>query len=246
MVALLLLLAAFTSLSAQVILSDTARGLVGGELRLPFRHHLDSDSTGTPVAVRLVGSILLSNPTVFYPERILAPAGDSVTGFTLVAIRDSIYTFSLDLLHGGTSSGDTLFYLEGEALAGSDSLCILRFSDVQLQGSPASITDGTIITRSIGPPLPYVRFAILEQNYPNPVHVGGSTTWAYRIDKVSDIRFIFFNVLGQVIFEDPLGEQPLGPHIYTYTPEVTTPAGVYFVRLVTNSGSADNVMHIIR
>ncbi len=226
---------------------DTARGVVGEPVRVLLRLALDGgDSAGG--SVRLDGTMRLSNPTVFYPERFIAPAGDSVTDFRLTPLRDSIYTFSATILRSAGAdrpSGDTLLYLEGEALAGSDSVCAIGLGDLELNGGGLAPASGVVITRSIGPPLPYVRFAILEQNYPNPVRRGGSTIWPYRIDKVSIIRFHIYSLLGQELAVFDLGEQGIGPHTFTYTPEFTTPNGTYYVRLVTSTGSADKVMHII-
>lgn len=225
---------------------DTARGLVGGKVDVVLRAPAgDLERRGV---VRLDATMQLSNPTVFYPERFIAPAGDSVLGFTLMAVKDSIYNVSITLRRdpANTAAGDTVVTLRGEALAGSDSVCIIALRSVLADGAPIAESRGVVITRSIGPPLPYVRFAILEQNYPNPVPRGSSTTWAYRIDKRSDVRFHFFNLLGQELFVALLGDQPIGPHVYVYTPPLDMPSGVYLVRLVTNSGSADKVMHMLR
>jgi hypothetical protein len=233
---------AATAARAQIAI-DTARGLVGGHPRLAV--HLPADPAGGTVT--LAGTMKLSNPTVFFPERFIAPAGDTIVDTTLTALKDSIYTFSVTVARAASprAGGDTLLYLEGEALAGSDSLCVITFPDASLGGSPATLPAGRVITKSIGPPLPYVRFAILEQNYPNPVPRGASTIWAYRIDRFSDVRFYFYNLLGQELEVIDLGEKEIGPHTFTYTPGITMPSGAYFVRLVTNTGSADKVMHIV-
>lgn len=222
---------------------DTARGLVGEHPRLAL--HLPAALDGGTVT--LAGTMKLGNPTVFFPERFLPPAGDSITGSTLTALEDSLYTFSVTVARAPSprGAGDTLLYLEGEALAGSDSLCVVAFPEASLDGMPATLPSGVVVTRSVGPPLPYVRFAILEQNYPNPVPRGRSTIWAYRIDKFSDVRFYIYNLLGQELEVIDLGEKQIGPHTFTYTPGITMPSGGYFVRLVTNTGSADKVMHIV-
>ena len=233
---------AATAAHAQISI-DTARGLVGEHPRLAL--HLPAPPAGG--AVTLAGTMKLGNPTVFFPERFLPPAGDTITDTTLTALEDSIYAFSVTLLRAPAprGAGDTLLYLEGEALAGSDSLCVITFTDASLGGAPVALPAGAVITRSVGPPLPYVRLAILEQNYPNPVPRGASTTWAYRIDKLSDVRFYIYNLLGQELEVIDAGEKGIGPHTFVYTPGITMPSGPYFVRLVTNTGSADKVMHIL-
>lgn len=241
---LLALLLGAAPARAQIVI-DTARGLVGQKVRVPL--HLTADSVESGF-LTLTATMQLSNPTVFYPERFTAPSGDSVIGSTMRQVKDSIYevSFTIQRSGGARSGGDTLIYLDGEALAGSDSICIIDFTRISVDGNELHSASGIVITRSIGPPLPYVRFAILEQNYPNPVPRGGSTTWAYRIDKRSDVRFHFYNVLGEELMVVQLGDQDIGPHTYLFTPQLDMPTGAYLVRLVTNSGSADKLMMVLR
>ncbi len=238
-------LADFGWLRAQVAI-DTARGLVGSKVPLVLR---DPDGrVGRTGVVHLAALMRLSNPTVFYPERFIAPTGDTIVAATLTALQDSVYRIDLRIVRNpaNTAAGDTVITLEGEALAGSDSVCIVMLENTMLNDAPFGPSRGVVITRSIGPPLPYVRFAILEQNYPNPVPHGNSTTFAFRIDKPSDIRFEFYDLLGKSLTVEYLGVLGLGPHTYVYTPPPTLPTGVYLVRLVTNSGTADKAMHVIR
>ncbi len=229
-------------MAAAQLVVDTTRTIVGASTAVVVRlQEADALPAGR---VTLGGTLRLSNPTVFFPQRFLAPSGSRVLESSLVAEKDSIYNFSLTLERD--SAGDTLFVLGGEALAASDSLCILRFEDLSLAGSSINDASGVVISRSVGPPLPYIRFATLEQNYPNPVPSGTTTAFAYRIDRRSEVTFHIYNVLGQELVTEQLGEQPLGPHIFVFVPYPTMPTGAYLVRMVTNSGSADKVMHILR
>ncbi len=239
----LLLLSAVAS--AQITV-DTARAVVGTSIALSVRIEPGATTWANPL--RLSGRIRLSNPTVFFPQRFAAPAGDTVLNSALSAENDSTYTFSVMLRRDSAhrSAGDTLFYLIGEALAGSDSLCVLRFENLLLADMPSGDAIGAVIIRSIGPPLPYIRFATLEQNYPNPVPHATATTFAYRIDKRSDVRFIIYTMLGQELVIAQLGEQAIGPHLFIFRPDPTMPTGQYMVRLVTNSGSAVKMMQILR
>jgi len=243
----MLLFLLLPALAGAQIAVDTVRGVVGKTVGVPIRL-APGGGNGWENPVTLSGRIRLSNPTAFYPQRFIAPAGDSVVNFTLRAEKDSIYIFSLTVRRDsiGRTAGDTLVYLAGEALAGSDSVCILRFEILSLDGSPVAGATGAVITQSIGTPLPYVRFATLEQNYPNPVSRGRRTTFAYRIDKRSDVRFHIYNLMGQELFVAQVGDTDIGPHLFVFVPEPTMPAGAYLIRLVTNSGSADKVMHVLQ
>jgi len=240
----LLLILCIPSVAAAQLIVESARGNVGQEVRVVVRLN-GLQGGGQAICA---GKIALGNSTVFYPERFVAPAGDSMIGFSLRPVTDSLYDFSLTLLNASNprASGDTLAILTGEALAGSDSLCTLDLREVIVNGSPVGSASSRIVTTSIGPPLPYVRFATLEQNYPNPIRRGQSTTWGYRIDKPSDVRFVIYTSLGQELDVIHLGLQGVGPHIFTYLPGITTPSGVYWARLVTSTGSAEKPFHIVR
>lgn len=243
----MLLFLLLPALAGAQVSVDTVQGTLGRTVALPIRL-ATAGGNGWDSIVTLSGRIRLSNPTVFYPQRFIAPAGDSVSDVVLRAEKDSIYQFSVTLHRdsAGRTAGDTLAYLAGEALAGSDSVCILRFENLTLDGQAVADATGAIITHSIGTPIPYVRFATLEQNYPNPVARGRATIFAYRIDKRSDVRFHIYNLLGQELFVAQVGDTDIGPHLFVFVPEPTMPAGAYLIRLVTNSGSADKVMHILQ
>jgi hypothetical protein len=105
---------------------------------------------------------------------------------------------------------------------------------------------GRIVTTSVGTPIPYVRFATLERNYPNPIRSGSRTTWAYRIDKPSRVIFHFYNIAAAETFVQDLGLQPGGIHLFSFTPTIETASGMYIVRMETNTGDAYQFMHVIR
>jgi hypothetical protein len=207
--------------------SDTARGIVGEKVEL----RLVIDKPDTEI-VKISGQFLLSNPTVFYPEEFLK--ADSVV---LKRENDSVYLFSF-------SARDTIF-LKGEALAGSDSLCEISFRNVTIDGIAVGDFKGTIITESIGAPLPYIRFATLEEGFPNPVYRGQEVTWAYRLDKPSNVQFAFYTILGKEILLKDLGEQPLGIRTFSLRPDIDFAAGVYWVRLKTDFGESLQQMMVI-
>ncbi len=219
---------------------DTARGSVGQKLLLPVRltEPLSSD------VFMLSGTLILSNPTVFFPEAFNVPQGASLLASSLTRVNDSTYTFFCSVRRPApnaiNNNRDTVCFLAGEALAGSDSLCVVRFTKLVLGNRSIADVQGIILTRSFGTPLPYVRFAELGQSYPNPAPHGTLITWAYRIDKASEVVFDFYNVLGQRIVTVSDGVQPFGVHYFKLNPAVlfeTFSTGAFWVQMRTNSGN---------
>lgn len=239
------LLLTFATATAQIVAGD-AHGFVGKEVQLPLRL-INGVDTGITVAIE--GAFQLSNPTVFFPERFVVAAGDTVLTSRLTKLTDSTFTFALTIRVGRITprmARDTIFWLAGEALAGNDSVCVLTFSDLRLNGGEVGAATGTITTTSIGTPRPYVRFATLEQNYPNPVLRFNPTTWAYRIDKDSPVQLILYTNLGEEYIILDQGFVKAGIHLITFTPGYDVSVGVYWARLVTNSGEAYKPMHVLR
>jgi hypothetical protein len=213
-------------LSAQLVL-DTARGMVGERVQVPF-------ALSAPVeSLVLRGELKLSNPTVFYPETFLAVKPGMSLLSRITRLTDSTYTFELTL---HSAPAGVICYLGGEALAGSDSICSVQLSALEANGERWPDTTGIIIVTSIGTPLPYSRFARLEPNYPNPAHRGLATTWAYRIDKQSVVRLVLYDTVGRTLEDFDLGERSKGIHVFAFTPPVSMATGLYWARLITNSG----------
>lgn len=241
----LLLLVAFIGARAQVVVDD-AHGLVGAEMRLSLRYsEIPGDSSAT---VQMQGDLKLNNPTVFFPERFDPVAGAVLLDQSLNRLSDSTYTFELTVrFDSGDRPGlDTLCYLVGEALAGYDSVCTVSLSNVSLNGDMLTPAAGVVTTTSVGTPRPYVRYATLERNYPNPVQRGVKTTWTYRIDKQSLVGFIIYNVQGEEVMVLDLGVQSPGIHQISLTPGYDIATGIYWARLHTNSGDAYQPMHVLR
>lgn len=225
---------------------DTVRATIGKSAFAPFRWSGRFADLPSPVTVS--GGFHLSNSTVFYPERFTLPDGDTLVESKLTRLTDSTYTFTLTIRPARTSrpGRDTLFLLGGETLAGSDSLSRISFNGVSLAGEPTAGADVIFISASIGSRPPYVRFATLEQNYPNPVPVGSGTTWAFRIDKASRVIFRIYDMsLREMVYAD-LGEQPIGIHTWTLADASILSNGAYVVRMTTNSGEAHRFMHVVR
>ena len=71
-------------------------------------------------------------------------------------------------------------------------------------------------------------------------------TWGFRIDKESEVIFKIYDVLGQEVNVQDLGVLDKGVYINTFTPDITIPSGMFIVRLITNSGEATQVLHVVR
>lgn len=232
--------------------SDTARAYIGGDLaRLPIT--VSTDDSASYRSFEISGYFKLSNPTVFYPENfaIVDTLGQvdniDLHNVNLLRLNDSIYEFKIFLsFHGQAQDYSTYLYLDGTALAGSDSICLVYFDSLVVNNKPNDAAIGTVITESIGTPLPYVRFAVLEPNYPNPVNIGQTTSWAYKIDKNSDVKFYIYDNAGQRKQIGYYPNQSKGVHVFKYTPEFYMCAGGYLIVMETNSGVQTDHFMIIK
>ena len=240
---LLVAIAPATMLSQIVV--DSARGLVGKEVALAMRA---SGALDSMARLSIRGSFHLSNATVFYPERFIAGGLTRVDDYSLTRLTDSTYDFTVDISIEGSAigEGDTLCLLAGEALVGYDSVCVVTFSPLRANDAPVDAAAGVVVTRSIGTPLPYVRYATLEPGYPNPAQRYQTVTWGFRIDKASEVSFAIYNLAGELLSNHDMGL--LGPGIYTKTFNIgfDVATGVYLVTLHTNSGDASQWMHVTK
>lgn len=225
---LFVLLTIASSAHAQLVVGQ-GRGTVGERVRIPISAERAVDT----LAVHC--TIALSNPTVLYPEHFADAGNGTLVSSAVQRVNDSLYT--AEFVVAGATTG-VVCYLVGEALAGSDSTCRVTLRDIQMRGEQWQPTQALLTVTSIGTPLPYVRFARLEQNYPNPAQRGQSTTWAYNIDKSGNVQMIFYTLTGKAIQHFHLGYQEHGVHRFTYTIPVDMATGVYLARLVAVSGNS--------
>ena len=225
---------------------DSARGLVGKELVLPLVYTstvpLDQDRE-----VVVKGEFKLSNPTVFFPQVFRASPKVALLDSTLDSSTDSTWSFSVQFrTNAQILPDDSLFSLVGEALAGSDSVTSVMFHSLEFDDASVPGVTGTIVTRSVGTRIPYVRFATLDPGRPNPTAPGITVTWGFRIDKASDVTFKIYDMIGQEVEVEDLGWLEPGVYVNTFTPDFFFPSGMFYVRLETNSGEASQVMHVLR
>ena len=228
------------------ISADSVNGIVGKEVSLPFIY-----SGGVPLESEreflVRGDFKLSNPTVFFPEVFRSALKTELLESNLESSTDSTWSFSLKLrATERVESQDQLFTLAGEALAGSDSLVRLLFHDFLFDEAPVPDLTGTIRTETIGSRFPYVRFAKLDPGRPNPTAPGITVTWGFRIDQESDVTFKIYDMIGQEVEVQDLGRLEQGVYVNTFTPDFFFPSGMFIVRLITNTGEALEVMHVLR
>jgi hypothetical protein len=243
---LLFLFAAIPSMAQPYM--DSARGLVGKEMTVPLR--MIAPQSGPPGATTLEGSFLMTNPTIFYPERFVAMEGDSILASTLTRLTDSTYNFSVtvatprDTVH----PGDTLALLAGEALASSDSIGFLYF----YAGSQTGIAgeEVTLRTTSIGNKLHYIRPPSLTPAFPNPSKRGTVVRFGYLVDRPSEVTFKIYAVTGEEIVSIDAGRITQSDvsrgQMLQFEITFDISSGIYFVRMVTNSGEAYTKMTVIR
>jgi len=245
-VAVWLLASVSVSLRAQIpqglqpLRMDTARGNTADTLTLALR-------SAQPLRERitLTGTMLLSNPTVFYPERLDAPDGIALSQALLQRQNDSMFAFScvLQPLQTLASSRDTVLLIRGEALAASDSICVVRLVNLRANGVPIASTEGIIINQPFGAsrtqPRFFVRFARLSPSTPNPIARGQELTWVYQIDRPSDVTIVLYDVTGRELKRLWQGAQPLGVRSVRFAPLVGEfSPGLHWARLITNTGEA--------
>ena len=226
---------------------DEARGLVGKEMIVPVRMIDPENGHVGPTTLR--GSFLLTNPTVFYPERFVALEGDTILASTLTRLTDSTYDFSVTVgtPRGVVQPGDTLLMLAGEALASSDSIGFIYF---HLDLSSPYGAEVTLRTTSIGNRLHYIRPPSLTPAFPNPSKLGTRVRFGYLVDKPSEVTFRIYAITGEQIVEIDAGfiDQANVSRGQTLDFEITfdISSGIYLVRMITNTGDAYTKMTVIR
>ncbi len=201
---------------------DTTRGTVGSQLC--FHLAISSD---TLHACAFRGVLWLSNPTVWYPTT--AQFGNSRA--VLQRISDTLWLVESDTL------GENRLDLCGLVLAASDSLCVVVLDSVTVCSIPQPQQRHVLVVSSIGPPLPYVRFARMEGPYPMPVQRRSGFVVYVGLDASSLVRLQLYDLLGRQVLEysAPLDR---GSHrIDLVLPDGTAP-GLYLLQMSSTTGSA--------
>lgn len=204
-----------------------ATGVVGEKVRVPVVLY----GNGGDITVRAL--LRLSNPSVLYPEQLVEVHAGALLSKQIVRQSDSVWSIEFQARY---QSGDTVCALEAEMLAGSAAQCTLSVDSVEANQQPWKPTSAVVLATSVGTPLPYVRFARLGVNFPNPAVPGETTTWVYRIDKASAVELSLHTLDGREIDRLRFGVQQPGLYKVPYRVSIDWAAGVYWAQLWTGSG----------
>ncbi len=188
----------------------------------------------------------LSNPLVFYPQVLIGNSNFEISRSELTRENDSIYSLLIEIKPNNIENKKINIGLCGELLAGNDSICIVSFYNVKLNNSKIGDFDIKINSNNIGSKFPYLRFAKIQQNAPNPVYAGNITKWAYTVDIAQDINFLVYDLLGRIIFQEKKRIDSPGTHFYYLMIDKLTYAGVYYFKLNGEYSKAGRYFSVIK
>lgn len=230
----------YNSLNAQ---TDTTIAEVGSDACLIFK--LKDENIKNSKLV-LSGIIKIDNPTLFYPEKFSVPSNFQILEQTIDRIDDSSRSFSI-LLNNDSGADSLNLSICGTVLAGAYALCEITIDSLELSGKSSTLSfSSVLLAQSIGAPLTYVRFAFLNEGYPNPVFDNGFIKFVYRIDAISDIIFIIYDDRGKEIYYFDDGVKPIGYHDFNFQIPNIIASGIYLIRMKTNSGESIRNFLIIK
>lgn len=202
---------------------DTARGIVGSTLCIQFR--LDTAKDLCPITALL----RLSNPTVWYPTTLQL----GTSQVRLEQVRDTLWRIEGTLEPGN----EAVAQLCGIVLAGTDSICVVMIDSLLICATLQPSQQHVVLARSIGPPLPYVRFARLEGPYPFPTSRGAPFELYVGLDAPSRVAIRLYDLIGRLVL-DFSEYYDRGTHrIELRLPDGTAP-GIYALRMESTTGSA--------
>ncbi|MCX6155240.1 MAG: hypothetical protein NT007_13885 [Candidatus Kapabacteria bacterium] len=223
---------------AQITVSSST-ALVGDEIVINMNIKLPVSGTLT-----IDGQLKLSNPTVIYPDSFNINKNYKLIN-SLKRLNDSVYSFSILISGYPATEKEVDIKLNVEALAGSDTFCMIKFSKLSYNTITLSDIDVDIIINSFGSPVPYIRNIKLEQNYPNPILLDNVTTWNYYLDVETNVEFIYYNFNADQIHSINLGKQKKGAHSYIWKPDNALASGAYKMKIKTEySVDSKNFIYI--
>ncbi len=134
-------------------------------------------------------------------------------------------------------SGTIELDLCGIVLAGSDSICIITMVEQSSCSVQPDTVEQLLIIRSVGPPLPYLRFARMEGPLPMPVMRGGTFTLVILLDQPSTSHLQLYDLLGRMVREWTVTHHRGVHRLELSLPGEMSP-GFYVLRFESSSGVA--------
>ena len=151
--------------------NDTTKAIVGDNTCLSFKFNKLSNINDT---ITLTGLIKLSEPTLFYPEYFQLDTNFKLINQSISKIDYYSSSFTLNLKNINLIK-DYNIELCGIVLAGASEFCKVILDSVKINGMDSVILlIATLKATSIGAPLPYIRFATIDNGFPNPIFTGNT------------------------------------------------------------------------
>jgi hypothetical protein len=150
--------------------------------------------------------------------------------------------------HGTTTEPHTYTWIDENPVGErKDNLVFYRLKQID--------TDGTFVYTELQSAEILPTFIGLEQSYPNPLYVGGTTSIPFTLSVPAAVKLAVYNTMGQKIATLADGmERQAGRHVAKWNARSdrgeVLPAGVYFVRFSADVGgeriSATKQISVIR
>lgn len=242
-----ILLQAVRVYSAELIIHDSS-GIKGEYTSIRF-----SIEKIVEPGIFIEGKILLSNPTMFMPELFVSGSGCTVSSQKIERIvyenvpgvNDSLYNFSLYIDIEDLRT-ECEFFLSGECLAGSDTICEIKLFELSIEDVVLSNRSISLKTFNISPIDNYVRFIRINNVFPNPVNTGQTFNCDYFIDLDSDIKIFLCQVEGKIELISKQKNVKKGINRFEYKIPQQMPAGLYYLILDSNTGRAYKKFMVIK
>ncbi len=221
---------AFSNLLA-VEYSDTIKCRAGDTARYIFKQDQMKLYKGEN---DITGKIILKPNTISYPISLEILSEDRIIPQVLTRYDDTSCTFHV--IKDDLDDENAKLQLTILALAGSDSICDMEFTDIKSKAIDKPQFNILFKNDLAGPFYPYVRFAKLLSIVPNPIKSYSTSKWTFKIDLKSTVQLYVYDVLGQRELLKDYGQIEAGIYDYEFFPGIKFLSGMYYLFLDTSSG----------
>jgi|GEM_PF-4731997 len=232
-----------SKLFSQFSSNDTS-GFVGDYLTIEINY---SGTFSAENHYTFKSDMKISNPTAFYPIKVLAGQNTYLNDFEMSKMTDSTYQISVNFnFNSNFSSGDEIFKIYGELFAGNDSISYQNFTNVYLNDTSMNDFSSKIQSTSAPGFINYVRFSRITKSYPNPITSSDILHIDYYIDKKSKIKIWVYDLNGKGLLIEEIKVANLGFHSSEYQIDNSLSAGLYWIYLESYSGTDYKPLVIIK